>query len=492
MLIPLIRQLFFASVLALPVAPAVAMIALEDEELSEQTGAAITIGWQNLRFLAGPTTYLEAIGESSTPFPAPWKRVDLRWYGFGYSGVTPVSAYAGTCSAGYAGMGCPIGDTVPYFMSFDNPLMIRVFDYTAIRFGGTSLTQTVFEFLAPTNSSPFRYSWWADMLIDQNTSTRLQGQAVSNNVRLSTVENGVRNNMKIRIVRHTDAMDPTIGFIFENHWSGDFRYSVNQAFYSADTHGVPPAFTSFEGFYALNVKSFWPLGQLHYQSLVVDDVSTDLGNFRWTVTTPTAAGAYNNFYAVATGDTLGYTRRSAATGLIAKPSNAALTLANWYRTHAYINFGDWWPNVSHYAFPNNGGATPPANPNHWLDSGLAACSGATTVTNGTGCNGRYSTSDGMFFVSYDPSGGGNPPNPGGVNQSIGDYRPGAYTAYTGARFYAYSDTLNAADYSGGANDRYGVARTNNPWDGPTNMVNLGDGRVYGVLVNKIKLETTGL
>lgn len=497
MLNSLIKMGFLAFILLLPAAAQSAMEALEDEELSEHTGAAITIGWQNLRFLAGPTTYLEAKGDFTLAPSAPWKRGDLRYYGFGYSGVTPVAAYAGTCSAGYAGLGCPIGNLIPYFMPFDNPLIIRVFDYTAIRFGGTNLTQTVFEFLGPTNSSPFRYSWWADLLVNSSTSSRLQGQAVSNNVKLSTVENGVRNNMKIRLVRHTNPLDPTIGLIFENHWSGDFRYSVNQAFYSPDTFGVPPVFTSSEGFYALNVKSFWPLGQLHYQSWTFDDngigpTGSGNGNFRWEVTTPTAAGAYNNFYAVATGDTRGYQRRSTTANTIVKPSNAALTAANWYRTHAYIAFGDWWPNVNHYRFPrsNTSGSpdTPilPTYPNHWLDSGLTGCSGATSVTSGVGCNGRYSTSDGMFFVSYDPSGGGNPPDPSG-------YPAPVYSAYTGSRFYAWSDTLNPDDFSGdGDNTRFGVARINNPWNGPTNMVNLGDGRVYGVLVNHIKLETKGI
>lgn len=491
MLNSLIRQVFLA-LLLLPAAAHAAMVALEDEELSEQTGAAITIGWENLRFLAGPTTYLEAKGDFTLAPPAPWKRGDLRYYGFGYSGITPVASYAGTCSAGYNGLGCPIGNVIPYFMSFDNPLIIRVFDYTGIRVGGTALTQTVFEFLGPTNSSPFRYSWWADLLVNNSNTTRLQGQAVSNNVKLSTVENGVRNNMKIRLVRHSDALDPTIGLIWENHWSGDFRYSVNQAFYSADTFGVPPVFTSAEGMYALNVKSFWPLGQLHYQSWIFDDVPTDPGNFRWEITRPNTAGAYANFYAVATGDTLGYRRRDPASGVIAKPSNAALTAANWYRTHAYLTFGDWWPNVNQYAHPNNGGVALPTHPNHWFDSGLAGCSAATTVTNGTGCNGRYSTSDGMFFVSYDPSGGGNPPNPSPTPAGGGEYRPGAYTAYTGARFYAFSDVLNPGDYDGGDDNRKGVNRTNNPWNGPTNSVNLGDGRIYGILVNHIELKTRGI
>lgn len=486
MLNPLIKKVFLAFILLLPAAAQSALEALEDEELSEQTGAAITIGWQNLRFLAGPTTYLEAKGDYTVAPVAPWKRGDLRYYGFGYSGVTPVAAYAGTCSAGYAGMGCPIGNLIPYFMAFDNPLIIRVFDYTAIRYGGTNLTQTVFELLGPTNSSPFRYSWWADLLVNNSTATRLQGQAVSNNVKLSTVENGVRNNMKIRFLPHSNPLDPTVAMIFENHWSGDFRYSVNQAFFSPDTFGVPPVFTSSEGFYALNAKSFWPLGQLHYQSWTFDDVPTDPGNFRWEITTPTSAGATANFYAVATGDTLGYLRRNATTGVIAKPANAALTAANWYRTHAYLTFGDWWPNVTHYhPFPQDGAPARPANPNHWLDSGLTGCSGTTPVTNGVGCNGRYSTTDGMFFVSYDPSGGGNPPNPGG-------YLPPAYTAYTGSRFYAWSDTFNPADYNGAGDTTYGVARINNPWNGPTNMVNLGDGRVWGVLVNHVKLETKGI
>lgn len=457
----LIRNVFFASLLALPVV-APAMVPLEDEELSEHTGAAIAIGWQNLRFLSGPTTYLEALGDSTSAPVAPWKRGDLRWYGFGYSGVTPVSGYAGPCTAGISGMGCPIGDTIPYFMAFDNPLLIRVFDYNALRFGGTALNQTVFEFLGPTNSSPFRYSWWSDLLVNSSTASRLQGQAVSNNVKLSTIDvpgSSTRNNMKIRIVRHTDPTDATLGFIFENHWAGDFRFSVNQAFYSADTYGVAPVFTSTEGFYTLNIRVFMPIGQLHYQSLIVDDVTASPGNFRWELTRPSSAGAYGNFYSPATGDTLGYERRDYDTGAYQQPNNAGLTQTNWFRTHGYFVFGDWYPTPA---------PTMPAGKfaNHWQAAGTANCPAATT-TQGVGCNGRYSTSDGMFFVSYD-------------------------IAAAGARFTAFSDTLDAADYDGGDNGRYGINRTNNGWNGLTNVVNLGDSRIYGLLINHLEFRTRGI
>lgn len=431
--------------LALPAA-AFALIPVPDEELSNHTGAAIAIGWENLRFLSGATTYLEALGDSTLAPTAPWKRGDLRWYGFGYSGTTPVSAYAGPCTAGIAGMGCPIGDTIPYFMPFDNPLLIRVQDYTALRFSGSSLTQTVFEFLGPTDSSPFRYSWWGELMVNQSTSNILQGQAVSNNVKLSTVDQpaGPRNNMKIRIVRHTDPGDPTLGFIWENHWAGDFRYSVNQSFFSANSYGVAPVFTSTEGFYTRNIRVFMPVGQLHYQSLIVDDVPSDPGNFSWEVTTPTSSGAYTHFYANGA-DTVGYSRATL-------PANSALTAQNWYRTHGYFEYGDWYPVGS--------------GSNHWPATGTPNCPAATT-TQGVGCNGRYSTEDGMFFISYDISS-------------------------PAANFTAFSDTLVPSDYDGGGNGTYGVARTSNPWNGATNVVNLGDSRFKGILINHLEIRTRGL
>lgn len=62
MLNQLIKKGFLAFLLLLPAVAQSALEALEDEELSEQTGAAISIGWQNLRFLAGPTTYLRGQG----------------------------------------------------------------------------------------------------------------------------------------------------------------------------------------------------------------------------------------------------------------------------------------------------------------------------------------------------------------------------------------------------------------------------------------------
>jgi hypothetical protein len=441
-----------------PAAPA--LIPLPDEELSNHTGAAIAIGWENLRFLSGATTYLEALGDSTLPPVAPWKRGDLRWYGFGYSGVTPVSGYAGPCTAGIGGMGCPIGDTIPYFMPFDNPLLIRVQDYTALRFSGSSLTQTVFEFLGPTDSSPFRYSWWGEVMVNQNQNDILQGQAISNNVKLSTVDQpgGSRNNMKIRIVKHTNLSDPTLGFIWENHWAADFRYSVNQAFYSADTYGVAPVFTSTEGFYTRNIRVFMPVGQLHYQSLIVDDVGGS-GNFRWEVTRPTSAGAYTHFYAQSAGDTQGYTR----SGL---PTGTALTAPNWYRTHGYFEFGDYFPADDAFAPAGIGSNVWPAT---HPTSGAGSCANAAALpaTQGVGCNGRFSISDGMFFVSYDQTS-------------------------NAARFTAFSDVLNVGDFDGGGNNVYGVARINNPYNGLTNVVNLGDSRFKGILINHLEIRTTGL
>jgi hypothetical protein len=406
---------------------------IEDDELSGMTGEGIAIALEDIRILAGPTSRFEIIGQ--VPLP-PAKKADARWYGISVSSNEAVTSWLGACTAGIGNMGCPIGGTIANLAPFDNPFILRVFDYSGLDFQGATVQQSVFEFLAPTQHERAKVSNWNELVVNNNVNDKLQGQLVFGNAVLNTVRGGVRRNNKIRIVSHTDVNDPTIGFIWENHWRGDFRYSVNQSFISQDTVGVPPWFTADEGFYTRNIEVFFPLGQMFYQSLILDSVPAQDGNFRIELTRP---GVLSNtvrqdFYSLAPGDTVGYNRLN-------RP-------ARYYETHAFFRYGDWTPPDT---CANN-----PANAPNCLPRMLGTNNAAT------------STDDGMFFVAWsrtDPA--------------------AQFQAFASREVPPTGATLNNANSSSAVIPR--VTQTAN-----LNVVNLGDGRIEGLLVQHMELITRGV
>lgn len=415
-----------------------AMTAIDDQEMSEISGTGLAFGLEDVRIQAGPTTYFEATG--TVPSAGPFKRGDVRWYGFALSGSNPVTSWGGTCGAGINGMGCPIGDTIDNLAAFDNPYILRVFDYNAQpsgaltrNYSGAPTSQAVLEYLAPTNADPYRYAAWIEIVVGANIQDKIQGQAIMTNAKLNSSDG---KNSKIRIVKHTDPSDPTVGFIWENHWQGDFRYSVNQTFFSPDTAGVTPFYTDVEGAYALNIQTFVPLGQLFYQSIILDDLEgVDDGNFRIELTRPNplSADVYEDFYSIAGQN--GYQRGGRS--------------ARYGETHGYFRIGDWTPACR---------------------TGNVNC---TTPMAGTK-NGVQDTTDGLFFVAYDQFS-------------------------TSARFNAFSDREaiypNGQAPGGGNSDIDNIStipRLNNSNNNNYNQINLGDSRIEGILFQHFELRTRGI
>lgn len=336
MLATFLPRLLAAGALLFATASWAALQPLEDESLSESTGEGLALGTYNFRALSGPTSFWEATG-TEPPAASGWKRADARYYGISYSGQTPASTWAGTCNAGIMNMGCPIGGLVQYFWPFDNPMVIRVFDYTARNYLGSNVTRTVFELLHPTNQDPYKFSMWTELIVDKNSvygaPSRHQGQMILSNTKLSNKSHNpalptTRNNSKIRIFGHTDPGDPTIAFIWENNYQGDFRYSVNQKLASPDAEGSPPRFDNNEGFYAANIRTYFPMGQLFYQATILDTSPAYDGNFVIEQTRiPAYVNVYSDFYSLAGADNryIGYQR----TG---RPNR-------YYETHAFFNVG---------------------------------------------------------------------------------------------------------------------------------------------------------
>jgi hypothetical protein len=406
---------------------------MDDDDLSAFTGEGIAIGLEDIRILSGPSSRFEILGQVPNP---PAKKADARWYGISVSSNVGVTSWIGSCTAGIAGMGCPIGGVIPNLAPFDNPFILRVFDYTGLDFQGATVQQSVFELLAPTQHDPARVANWSELVVNNNVNDKLQGQLIFANSRLNTVRDGVRRNNKVRIISHTDVSDPTIGFIWENHYRGDFRFSVNQTFLSQDAVGVTPWFGNVEGLYVLNLDVYFPVGHMFYQSLILDSVPSKDGNFRIELTRP---GVLSNtvrtdFYSLAPGDTVGYNRLN-------RP-------ARYYETHAYFRYGDW---------------TPPDTCNN--DPGVATnCIPRMTGTKNT----QSAVNDGMFFVAWDQAASA-----------------AQFNAYSSRPMPPTGSTLRSAD-----------ARTDSipvtVYSQNLNAVNLGDGRIEGLLVNHMELITRGV
>lgn len=416
-----------AALVPLVLTPAVlALTPMSENEMSGVTGEGIALAFEDLRVQAGGTSYFEATG-TPTVAGSQFQRADARYYGITLSGTTPVNSWTGICNAGIADMGCPIGDTIDRFAAFDNPFILRVADKSGIQFDGSTGSRTILELLGPTDQDPWRMGMWTEALVGGGPD-KLQGQVILNNSTLTSQVNGENVSNKIRMLEHSNEDDPTVGFIWENHYTGDFRFSVNQTFLSSDQRGVTPFFGDVEGMYARHIQTYVPLGQLHYQSLILDDTAANDGNFIIEVTRldPDASNAYNDFYSIADGngdgtpDCLGFRCDVDGNGEIdPRPDR-------YFETHGYFRIGDWYP-------------------------------GSADGTN----NSPTSTDDGIFFVAYDDSA-------------------------SGAQFPAYSfiPDQSAIDDPPTNND--------NPNNGSYNVVNLGDGRIEGMLVKHLEIVTKGV
>jgi hypothetical protein len=424
----------------------VGFAAMEDGDLADVTGEGIALSLDDFRITSSPTSRFEILGQApSTPIG---QSADARWYGISVSANNPLTTWLGSCGAGIAGMGCPIGGLVQG-VAFDNPFIWRVFDYSGINFQGAPVQQSVFELLAPTNHEPLRVSNWSELLIGKNPNNKLQGQLIFANSRLFHTVNGVQQNNKFRIVSHTDDNDPTIGFIWENRYQGDFRYSVNQTFASIDQVGAPPSFGNVEGIYALGLNVYFPAGHMFYQSLILDSTPAKDGNFRIELTRPgvVSSTVRNDFYSLASDDVLGYKR----TG---RP-------ARYFETHGFFRIGNWTPPDT---CANN-----PANAPNCLPRMMGVKPGVS------------STDTGIFFVAWSDT---------DVSARFQPYsaRPVPPVGNTLANADATSNIIPTVGNSNcGGNANCGTG-SNTAY----NIVNIGTGRIEGLLINHMEITTRGV
>lgn len=273
-------------------------------------------------------------------------------------------------------------------------------------------------------------------------------------------------------------LNGTLGLNYASELSGDFRFSVGQASTvaaanDADNCGagdpctstptlaqiaVVPNFDNTEGLYFRNVQAFLPLGRLHYMSIVagvagsVASTGAGSGNFDLELTQlPNFANDYNDYYALASGDTTGYITAHDAQcpvggGGVACTSGTydfTKVPANYYETHGYVQWGSG--QAATYTLPNatdgtGSLGTRPYNP-------PAACIGANAQT--TGC---YTTAtDGIYFAS------------------------GSNLTQTFTAAATDSDPQNSQSYT----------------TGNLTVVNLGTSTMQGILFQHLKITTLG-
>lgn len=367
--------------LAVAQAHASSMAELDDSEMSSVSGEGLAFALKDFRFQAASTSYIEQIG---TPGGSGgFLRGDLRWYGLSITGAQTVGAthWDGTaCTVlGTEPLSCPLGGTVGYVASYDNPYVIRAFNYTKQTVdtatngtvGSAAVSRTVLELLSPSNSDIYRWAFWGEAEAGKgltadggnNDPGFLQNQVIiigkpsapnqdvvaaagctasgctPSNATVAT-SGTPRYGSVLQMFQVANSADPTMGLIYHNRLSGDFRFTLAQdAAGPGGTLGVPARFSTREGVFFKNVAAYLPMGQMHYQSLILDDVASAPGNFIMELTrvptnaTKTDSDAYNDFYSLSgtcgavpyTGTNCGYQRAG-------RPGR-------YFETHGYVYYG---------------------------------------------------------------------------------------------------------------------------------------------------------
>lgn len=424
------------------------MQVLQEDEMAGVTGAGIAFTFEDFRMLTKPTSYFENLG--STPSVTDWRRADLRWYGWNISGAGPggfhwnesVGGFGTACDASQ--LSCPRGPIMPVWAAHDNPYILRAFSPLGRSFDGTVLNsdinnpdKTIYEFLAPTAQPVYTYSFWGELEVGKG-----QGLPVteSGTLKTQTLIRGNAAGSIFRLFQFTEPGNETFGIFYHSQLTGDFRFSATQFGTVSDTIGVPPRFDGNEGLHFKNVDAFIPLGQLYYQALTIDAVGTD-GNFKLEIPRlPNTASVWGDFYALRTGDQAGYETARRALSNDFSGNNSGLK--NYSVSHGHSRWGDWYPNC------------------RYVTGNFATGCMATTGTR----NAYNASDDGIYFRRCSSC----------ANISAYARRMTRWNVEDSLAYYT-GYVESRAEVSGGR-----IA---------SEVVNIGDARVDGMLINSLRFET---
>lgn len=504
------------------------MVPLDDHEMAQQTGEGIALALHNFRFMMKPTSYFEQVGSVPAALPG-FKRGDLRWYGVNLSGAEvaggidwndTAGAFGTACDASMstAGMGCPRGGTIAFFSPFDNPYLLRAYDPIGINYSGATINGTpgaagnkiIYEFLAPTAQSNYTLSWWGETEVGRtgDNSNLAAGTGATDYGRLKSqvIVRGNASGSVFRLFQFTQPGNLTFGIFYHSYLRGNFRVSAAQrAGFTNDTIGQAPRFDPDEGMFFMNVSAFMPFGQLYYQAITLEAVGT-AGNFALNMARvpSTTAAVYDSHYALRTDEVAGGSpnyrgyetaRRAMHAPFYAGPAvtscagticfngnNSGLT--DYTRTHGYSTWGDWMPNCQN---PTGNIATGCVT-----GYGRGATSALTLNTSNLNAgtrNGYYDTNDGIFFKKCSTG--------ACANFDAYAYRLTRIDVDTD-KDTAGNQTTYSYDYYGNPNgSTTGLTGTANTaaakiivGDNAGELgVNIGDGRIAGIMINYFRLES---
>ncbi len=330
------KRIKLASRLLLPVllwlgSSAFALESLDDQEMSDTSGAGITFAFDNFSFRMAPTSFIELTGTAmsnvvtaqcnaacvSAYVSGGWRRGDVRYYGLSMTGNESTAGadwHGGTggCVAGADGLGCPIGGVIKDWASIYNPYMVRVFQYAGFNYEGTCLggalvagvcstvnasSPTVYEFIGPSKSDSWRWSFWGQLDMDLGgTNTFLQSQTII--LGKNSTLDGKSTKLQLLQTPTAVAGEQSLSLIYQSRLSGNFRFSVQlDPAFTTPTKNVVPNFNDNEGVYFKNVNAFLPLGNVNYQTLVFRNTAANNGNFILELTPiPGTTAAHANIY----------------------------------------------------------------------------------------------------------------------------------------------------------------------------------------------------
>lgn len=483
---------------ALPMACHGALLqALSDDEMEEVSGAGIAVALESFRFMMAPTSYMEQVGSQPTGACTGagsvasntncWRRGDLRWYGINLSGAGTGGSHWDESGCDASSLNCPrggvIGGSGGWFSPFDNPYVMRAWSPEGMAYNGDLIntdpnnpTKTIYEYLAPTQQPDYTLSFWGEIEAgatrDPSVEVLADGTGIANGGGLLKSQTIIRGNAAgsvFRLFKLTDnpVYGETFAMFYHSYLRGDFRFSVAQsAVGNNDDIGQPPVFANNEGLHFYNVDAFLPIGQAYYQALVLNAVGTN-GNFSLTLTRiPDNPTVFNRFYGLNAGDSRGFeTARLAVRDWNIACANQ--NCINYRQTHGYVRYGDWYP----------------------TQRGGAAASGTRNAINADG--------DGILFRACDSCDqfkafAKRPMVIDKRGETSSMQHTQNYNCNTGGGGCTvsstpinYSSTRYSANLPAGGPISVGVGDATRRYS--TSVVNLGDARIEGLLINQLEL-----
>lgn len=330
------------------------------------------------------------------------------------------------------------------YAEINNPFVMRVRSYNAVGLNTAhtdwvgGIDHTVLELVGPTHSTPFRWAFWGQVnAYDDDGSGNVTGPLVPatglpagvTSAPFSTLENqeiiigsptsrfkpdgsrpagdgtGIEigcsgggstgtgcNQAKYEIMGPVFRMyqsmgegnnDRTLGMLYHHRLSGDYRFSVNEPGSKTAGSARIPTFDTEEGMYFTHVNAYLPMGQLHYQSLIVTGVQDGTGKYTGDFITETSQvpndpNAYNDFY--------GYPGNGAST---TAPSAAQLGYNRiglndrYYETHGYVRWGNNFPTNAEFSTALGSGSAGSIS-NGMPGTGVTGIAGYSTTTGNHG------------------------------------------------------------------------------------------------------------